>query len=109
MYNVTVTSLDVECMEAFDGGQPQRFQIEAYDELSRMLLVNRTSRKPAFILEDLMPGSALKIFIYAYNSKGKSDSITLDGYTLKVAAKQTGMLWLLSRLGDSKNKVLRIW
>jgi hypothetical protein len=32
----------------------------------------------------------LKMLVYAANSKGKSDPVGVEGFTLKVAEKQTG-------------------
>lgn len=89
--NQTSTSLDVECLDAFDGGQPQKFQLEVYDQETHLLLVNRTSRHISFHLGDLAAGSSLKMKVYAFNSKGKSEPVFFEGYTLKVAAKQTGI------------------
>ncbi|KAF6216306.1 hypothetical protein GE061_000646 [Apolygus lucorum] len=88
--NQTVTSLDVECLDAFDGGQPQRFQLEVYDQDTHLLLVNRTARRPSFLVNNLAAGTSLKVVVYAFNSKGKSEPVMLEAYTLKVAAKQTG-------------------
>lgn len=88
--NQTTESLEIECMEGFDGGQPQSFQLEVYDLLTQTLKANKSSRLPVFNVDNLLPGRVLKMIIYATNSKGKSDAVTIEGYTLKAAEKQTG-------------------
>lgn len=94
LINQTLNSLELECIEGFDGGQTQVFQLEVYNFESNYLLLNRTSKQPAFKVEGLAPGVNVKIIIYAFNSKGRSDSVNLEGYTLKLAEKQTGISFL---------------
>ncbi|XP_066903995.1 nephrin isoform X2 [Halyomorpha halys] len=90
LINQTLHSLDLECLDGFDGGQVQNFQLEVYNFETNYLLVNSTSKQPVFKVEGLNPGVNVKINIYAFNSKGKSDIVSLDGFTLKIAEKQTG-------------------
>nr|CAD7393816.1 unnamed protein product [Timema cristinae] len=86
----TTESLEVECMEAFDGGQPQFFLLEVFDLQTGLLQANVTSKFPEFTVSGLGAGMVLKMLVYAANSKGKSDPTLLEGFTLKVAEKQTG-------------------
>lgn len=89
--NQTTQSLSVECTPGFDGGQTQHFQLEVYDQLTDQLRANVSSRDNAvFHVHELESGRILRMDIYAINSKGRSASTLLEGFTLKVAEKQTG-------------------
>ncbi|CAD6209059.1 GSCOCG00003705001-RA-CDS, partial [Cotesia congregata] len=89
--NQTTDSLSVECSAGFDGGQPQNFLLEVYDQHTGMLQANITSRENAsFTVLNLEPDKVLMMKLYAYNSKGRSEAIKLEGFTLKIAEKQTG-------------------
>ena len=55
-----------------------------------MLQANISSKFPAFSVSELAPGMVLKMLVYAANSKGKSEPVVVEGFTLKVAEKQTG-------------------
>ncbi|KAK0081257.1 hypothetical protein PV325_012504 [Microctonus aethiopoides] len=91
LMNQTTESLSVECTAGFDGGQPQNFLLEVYDQHSGVLQANVTSRESAaFTVQDLEPGRVLTMKLYAFNSKGRSEATKLEGFTLKVAEKQTG-------------------
>ncbi|PSN56957.1 hypothetical protein C0J52_10847, partial [Blattella germanica] len=90
LINQTTESLEVDCIEGFDGGQPQYFLLEAFDLQTGQLRANMSSKFPAFSLSGLGPGMVLKMLVYAANSKGKSDPVVIEGFTLKVAEKQTG-------------------
>ena len=92
LINQTTESLEVDCLEGFDGGQPQYFLLEAFDLQTGQLRANMSSKFPNFSLNGLGPGMILKMLVYAANSKGKSDPIVIEGFTLKVAEKQTGEL-----------------
>ncbi|XP_048509194.1 synaptogenesis protein syg-2 isoform X2 [Athalia rosae] len=87
--NQTTDSLSVECAVGFDGGQPQHFLLEVFDQHTGMLQANITSKDAAFTVQDLKPGKVLKMILYAANSKGRSDPTLLEGFTLKIAEKQT--------------------
>ncbi|EFA06209.2 nephrin isoform X1 [Tribolium castaneum] len=87
--NQTSESLDVECSEGFDGGQPQFFLLEVYDQQTDALQANVSAKFPLFTVSGLDPGKILKMVVYAANSKGKSESVMLEGLMLKAAEKQT--------------------
>lgn len=87
--NQTTASLEVECNEGFDGGQPQFFILEIYDQQTNALQANITATLPLFTVGGLEAGKELKMVIFACNSKGRSDQVILEGYTLKIAEKQT--------------------
>ena len=55
------------------------------------LLVNITARSPRGLLaRGLPPDSTLFLRVYASTAKGRSRSVTFEGYTLRMAEKQTG-------------------
>ncbi|XP_011503617.1 PREDICTED: nephrin [Ceratosolen solmsi marchali] len=91
LMNQTTKSLAVECTAGFDGGQIQHFQLEVYDQQTGQLKANMSSKEnAAFSVRDLQSGRVLRMTVYAVNSKGRSESALLEGFTLKVAEKQTG-------------------
>lgn len=91
--NQTTESLSVECTAGFDGGQPQHFLLEVFDQHTQVLQANVTSREnAAFTVQGLEPGKVLNMVLYAVNAKGRSEPALLEGFTLKVAEKQTGKL-----------------
>jgi hypothetical protein len=77
-------------VEGFDGGQPQYFLLEVFDTQTGQLQANVSSKFPVFSVSGLGPGMVLKMLVYAANSKGRSDPVVVEGFTLKVAEKQTG-------------------
>ncbi|KAL6255732.1 hypothetical protein P5V15_012976, partial [Pogonomyrmex californicus] len=88
--NQTTESLSVECTAGFDGGQPQHFLLEVFDQHTGILQANVTSREnAAFTVQGLEPGRVLNMMLYAVNARGRSDPALLEGFTLKVAEKQT--------------------
>ena len=54
------------------------------------LLVNITARSPRLVARGLPPGQVLFLRVYASNSKGRSRSVRIDGYTLRMADKRPG-------------------
>ncbi|XP_037924795.1 synaptogenesis protein syg-2 isoform X2 [Hermetia illucens] len=92
LVNQTSESLEVECSEGFDGGLRQWFIMEIFEEDTGILQANVSSRSANLSANDLDAGKLLKIFIYAANVKGRSEAVTLEGFTLKPAEKQTGSL-----------------
>ncbi|KAK9753858.1 hypothetical protein QE152_g1717 [Popillia japonica] len=87
--NQTTESLEVECVPGFDGGQPQYFLLEVYDEQTDILQANVSATFPLFTISGLESGKILKMIVYAANVKGRSEAILLEGFTLKIAEKQT--------------------
>ncbi|KAL3285867.1 hypothetical protein HHI36_000386 [Cryptolaemus montrouzieri] len=93
--NQTSESVEIECTEGFDGGQPQYFILEIYELQGELLLANVSAYSPTFSVGGLEAGKELKIAVYAANSKGLSDPTMLEGYTLKVAEKQTDVFEII--------------
>lgn len=90
LLNQTSDSLVVECAEGFDGGQPQHFLLEVYDQQTGILQANVSAKFPLFVVNGLESGKVLKMLVYAANAKGRSEGVLLEGFTLKAAEKQTG-------------------
>ncbi|XP_060815061.1 synaptogenesis protein syg-2-like isoform X8 [Bombus pascuorum] len=90
--NQTTDSLSVECCVGFDGGQPQHFLLEVFDQHTGVLQANITSEENAvFTVHGLQSGKILNMVLYAVNAKGRSEPTLLEGFTLKIAEKQTGI------------------
>ncbi|XP_043593637.1 synaptogenesis protein syg-2-like isoform X6 [Bombus pyrosoma] len=90
--NQTTDSLSVECCVGFDGGQPQHFLLEVFDQHTGALQANITSEENAvFTVHGLQSGKILNMILYAVNAKGRSEPTLLEGFTLKIAEKQTGI------------------
>ncbi|KAF5299126.1 hypothetical protein FQR65_LT09484 [Abscondita terminalis] len=90
--NQTSDSLQVECIESFDGGLPQSFLMEILELPLLELRLNATTYKtpPTFYAEGLEPGISYRILLYAINAKGRSDPAVIDAITFKGVAKYTG-------------------
>ncbi|KAK8730567.1 hypothetical protein OTU49_008078, partial [Cherax quadricarinatus] len=87
--NNTAENIEVLCERGFDGGMPQLFLAEVYDEPGSLHL-NRSSEEPQFSVEPLQPGTTYTIRISAFNDKGRSPPVSLTAVTLKVAEQRVG-------------------
>ncbi|KAK9869099.1 hypothetical protein WA026_002857 [Henosepilachna vigintioctopunctata] len=67
--NATSDSLEVNCLEGFDGGLPQFSVLEVYDQLTDVVQANVSSKFPSFTIDGLEAGKLLKIVIYAANAR----------------------------------------
>lgn len=74
----------------FDGGQRQWFRIEITDQKTGILIANLSSSQPTFAVNGLESELLLKIAVMAVNSKGASDRVILEAYTLKAPEKRLG-------------------
>ncbi|CAH1637534.1 unnamed protein product [Spodoptera littoralis] len=90
--NQSIDSLNVECVENFDGGLPQTFLMELLELPSLIVRYNVSTNKtpPYFEIHGLPPGVSYRIDLYAVNAKGRSDVSTIETVTLKGQAKFTG-------------------
>lgn len=88
--NQTADSVEVWCRPGFDGGHAQQFQFEIFDAESAVLLYNKSGRYPHLRVSNLESGLKLFIQISAFNFRGRSAIVPLEGYTIKIAEKQTG-------------------
>ncbi|XP_043219995.1 nephrin-like [Amphibalanus amphitrite] len=89
--NQTSHSLEVECRAGFDGGLPQYFVAELFDQTGQELLRNFTRPFPDFAVAELPAGLELRLELYAANSRGRSRAVTLHGFTLKMPEKGASM------------------
>ncbi|XP_065565363.1 protein turtle-like isoform X2 [Artemia franciscana] len=69
-------SLQIECVEGFDGGLTQIFVLEAYSE-SGNLVANMTGSQPKFQLKLLEPTYIYELNLWAANSKGRSEVVRI--------------------------------
>ena len=96
-YNCTVSnqtsdSIEIFCKEGFDNGQTQSFYAEVIDPDTDVLMTNISSTKLTFKIVRLSPGKALRMNIYAVNTRGKSEPVVVETFTLESAQKHTGEL-----------------
>lgn len=84
-----MSTLFIECLPGDDNGLTQSFHVEVFYGFSRNLERNLTnSKKPAFLLTDLIPGSTYTLSIYSSNGKGRSHVYRLVATTLGEPEKQ---------------------
>ncbi|CAB3252849.1 unnamed protein product [Arctia plantaginis] len=90
--NQSIDSLNVECVENFDGGLPQTFLMELLELPTLTVRYNVSTNRtpPYFEIRGLPPGVSYRIDLYAVNAKGRSDVTTIETVTLKGQAKFTG-------------------
>ncbi|ALC45415.1 CG12950 [Drosophila busckii] len=88
LINISMTSLTATCSEGFNGGLPQLFLLELYDSNSQEIKANITSTEPRFTVAGLIPGSVYVLSIFAYNSKGRSESTIINAAMLRMPEKQ---------------------
>ncbi|XP_053210910.1 hemicentin-1-like [Panonychus citri] len=87
--NHSMSTLFIECLPGDDNGLTQSFHVEVFYGFSRNLERNLTnSKKPAFLLTDLIPGSTYTLSIYSSNGKGRSHVYRLVATTLGEPEKQ---------------------
>lgn len=77
-------------ISGYDGGLQQWFLLEVYERPHDILLANVSASRPAFMVGGLGAGRTLRLLVYAANTRGRSEPIPLDGFTLELAEKHTG-------------------
>ncbi|CAG9837580.1 unnamed protein product [Diabrotica balteata] len=94
LINQTSNSMQVDCMEGFDGGLPQSFLMEVLELPSLRPRLNLTTYRtpPVFSANGLDAGASYRIILYAENAKGRSDPTIIDPVTFKGVAKLQGLL-----------------
>ncbi|XP_034662612.1 hemicentin-1 isoform X1 [Drosophila subobscura] len=88
LIHVSVSSLTVTCNDGFNGGLPQHFLMELTDSSTHELKANITSTNPRFTVSGLTPGSLYKLYIFSFNTKGRSDPEILNAAMLRMPEKQ---------------------
>uniref|UniRef100_A0A1A9WIC2 Ig-like domain-containing protein n=1 Tax=Glossina brevipalpis TaxID=37001 RepID=A0A1A9WIC2_9MUSC len=90
-YNATANSLQIQCVAGFDGGIPQHFHVQIYDETNRQILYNISYRNPEFTIKRLPSDSLFIIRITAVNGQGPSKlTYKLRARTLMAPLLRTG-------------------
>ncbi|KAI8037622.1 hypothetical protein M5D96_009786 [Drosophila gunungcola] len=89
-FNATANSLQIQCIPGFDGGIPQHFHAQIYDELNRQILYNASYKYPEFTVKRLPSDSVFVIRITAVNAQGPSKvAYRLRGRTLSAPLLRT--------------------
>ncbi|XP_076165679.1 nephrin isoform X4 [Ptiloglossa arizonensis] len=100
LLNQTTDSLYVECTEGFDGGQPQKFTMQVDRETGTSgasssklstTVFNRTNTVPSFWVSNLEPGTSYEVYVYASNSKGRSETVHLRATTFNLPERRTAL------------------
>ncbi|XP_044744412.1 nephrin-like isoform X1 [Coccinella septempunctata] len=86
--NISMTSFSVKCSEGFNGGLPQSFYLEVRESESQELKSNLSSPVPRFSVTRLETGVQYQISLFSYNSKGRSEPVILQAFTLRLPEKQ---------------------
>ncbi|XP_069185855.1 uncharacterized protein [Procambarus clarkii] len=72
-------SLSITCIEGFDGGLPQHFTLETWQDAS--LTSNVSSMFPEWVVGGLRAGVGVTLRVAAHNARGRSDVIRLEVHT----------------------------
>ncbi|KAL9897612.1 sidestep IV transmembrane protein isoform 2-T23 [Glossina fuscipes fuscipes] len=92
--NQSADSLQVDCIEGFDGGLPQSFMLELVElnslRLARNITLPHTTSPVTFFIDNLDPTALYRMIIFAVNAKGRSEPIIIDDISFKGVAKFTG-------------------
>ncbi|XP_061386178.1 uncharacterized protein LOC133321095, partial [Musca vetustissima] len=89
-YNFTANSMQIQCIPGYDGGIPQHFHVQVYDELNRQILYNTSFRNPEFTVKRLPSDSVFVLRITAINAQGPSKvSYRIRGRTLSAPLLRT--------------------
>ncbi|XP_054746887.1 uncharacterized protein LOC129252242 [Anastrepha obliqua] len=90
--NQSADSIQVDCVEGFDGGLPQGFILELVELNNLRLARNLSLPHPpvSFFIENLDPTATYRMIIFAMNAKGRSEPTIIDDINFKGVAKFTG-------------------
>ncbi|XP_064091402.1 uncharacterized protein LOC135205060 [Macrobrachium nipponense] len=72
-------ALAISCMAGFDGGLPQYFLLEAWQD--DVLVANISSEVPIWFVSELRAGMGVTLKISAHNPRGRSDVIRIEVHT----------------------------
>lgn len=68
--------------------------MEVYDQNTGFLRANLSSTRPTFLIAGLESGAAYAVLVYSANQRGRSEPVQMEGFTLKLAEKQTSKIGL---------------
>ena len=74
--NMSQPSIKVGCQEGFDGGLPQTFLLEVYE--NEQLKTKMTNQEPFFDISQVDYGQPVKLFVFAQNAKGTSEPFIIE-------------------------------
>nr|XP_053630827.1 nephrin-like [Cherax quadricarinatus] len=74
-----IASLTIACVEGFDGGLPQHFQMEVWQQGN--LIANMTSEYPEWHVTELRAGVGVSLRVSAHNARGRSDPLAMEVHT----------------------------
>ncbi|XP_064098639.1 uncharacterized protein LOC135209791 [Macrobrachium nipponense] len=72
-------ALAVTCVEGFDGGLPQNFLLEAWQD--GLVLANISSEYPEWVVSGMEAGKGVILNIVGHNVRGRSDPVTMKVQT----------------------------
>ncbi|XP_066938951.1 uncharacterized protein [Macrobrachium rosenbergii] len=70
-----VPALAVSCLEGFDGGLPQNFLLEAWQD--GVVFANVSSEYPEWVVSGMEVGKGVVLNIMGHNARGRSDPVTM--------------------------------
>ena len=82
--NRTTTDLVIVCEAGSDGGLPQTFALEVFNNVNNELVLNVTASEPVFAVGRLTAKTSYTGLVSAVNDLGRSESIELRLQTLKL-------------------------
>ena len=88
--NITSDAVQISCLPGFDGGLPQKFQVDVTDLSNGRKMFNGIERMSHFVIGRLEPGRTYEFKIWAVNNKGKSDPQIVHLTTLAQQDKDNG-------------------
>ena len=74
--NMTQPSIKVGCLEGFDGGLPQTFLLQVYE--NEQLKTQMTNQRPFFEVAQVDFNQPIKLFVFAQNAKGSSEPFIIE-------------------------------
>lgn len=86
--NQTTSSLTIDCVAGYDGGLPQTFNLELYNNNNELIMNDTNHNKPVFVLQDLGSGNNYIAIVYSSNEKGRSQKFQIKLQTLKLLNKK---------------------
>ncbi|XP_064096588.1 uncharacterized protein LOC135208394 [Macrobrachium nipponense] len=77
--DTTEPALAVSCLEGFDGGLPQNFLLEAWQD--GLVIANISSEYPEWVVSSVEAGKRVILNIVGHNIRGRSDPVTMKVQT----------------------------
>ncbi|XP_068238624.1 uncharacterized protein [Palaemon carinicauda] len=84
VFDITISSLQVQCLPGDDGGLNQMFILHLYKIGSVSPIAELSRASPTFTINNLRPATSYRIVIASVNEKGTSRLTELDTNTVKV-------------------------